>query len=143
MQGRLQTGGGGAPTISFERDLEHGPGRVWRALTEPAELARWLPTTITGERRAGARLLFEFPQGQAPPFEGEMLIFEAPIVMELRWGTDALRFELQPRGPGTSLTLRATLDELGKAARDAAGWHACLDALTDSLDGTPGPPISH
>jgi hypothetical protein len=28
-------------------------------------------------------------------------------------------------------------DEIGKAARDAAGWHACLDALEAHLDGEP------
>jgi hypothetical protein len=27
-----------------------------------------------------------------------------------------------------------TFDEVGKAARDAAGWHECLDRLTDDLD---------
>ena len=27
------------------------------------------------------------------------------------------------------LTLINRFDEIGKAARDAAGWHACLDAL--------------
>lgn len=36
---------------------------------------------------------------------------------------------------GTELTLLDTLDQHGKAARDAAGWHACLDALTLHLDG--------
>jgi hypothetical protein len=31
-----------------------------------------------------------------------------------------------------------TLDELGKAARDSAGWHTCLDALDQSLAGHGG-----
>jgi hypothetical protein len=36
-----------------------------------------------------------------------------------------------------------TFGELGKAARDAAGWHECLDRLGDDLDAgrlsfTPG-----
>ena len=33
------------------------------------------------------------------------------------------------------LTLVNRFDEIGKAARDAAGWHACLDALEAWLDG--------
>ena len=33
--------------------------------------------------------------------------------------------------------LEDTLDERGKAARDGAGWHTCLDALETSLDGRP------
>ena len=37
------------------------------------------------------------------------------------------------------LTLINRFDEIGKAARDAAGWHACLDALEAWLDGVPAP----
>ena len=40
--------------------------------------------------------------------------------------TDTLRVELRPDGDGTALTLVDTFGELGKAARDGAGWHECL-----------------
>jgi len=33
------------------------------------------------------------------------------------------------------LTLTHTFGDRFKAARDAAGWHLCLDALSSSLDG--------
>ena len=46
-----------------------------------------------------------------------------------------LRFELHPDGTGTELVLLDLLDEKGKAARDAAGWHVCLDRLAAHLDG--------
>jgi uncharacterized protein YndB with AHSA1/START domain len=110
---------------------------VWRAVTEPEHLAQWFPTTIDGERMAGAHLSFDFPNGQAPAFEGEMLVFDPPCLMELRWGPDTLRLELRPAEEGTSLILLDTLDDLGKAARDGAGWHTCLDALGAHLDGRP------
>jgi hypothetical protein len=32
-----------------------------------------------------------------------------------------------------------TFDELGKAARDAAGWHVCLEQLAHHLDGSTPP----
>ena len=35
------------------------------------------------------------------------------------------------------LTLIDTIDEVGKAARDGAGWHVCLDRLEHALDGKP------
>jgi DNA-binding transcriptional ArsR family regulator len=38
------------------------------------------------------------------------------------------------------LTLTDTFDDVGKAARDAAGWHECLDRLVSDLDGTAQPP---
>ena len=107
--------------------------KVWRAVTEPEHLARWFPTTIEGERAAGARLRFAFPAGQLPAFEGAMTAYEPPSLMELRWGPDLLRLELRPVAQGTELTLLDTLEALGKAARDGTGWHTCLDALEAGL----------
>ena len=75
--------------------------------------------------------------------DGEMLAYDPPRLMEFRWGDgDVLRFELAPDGPGgeaSVLTLVDTFDEKGKASRDAAGWHACLDNLGYHLSGD-GPP---
>jgi len=49
--------------------------------------------------------------------------------------------ELEPDGPGgTLLTFTDTIARIGKAARDGAGWHVCLDALGARLDGGPAPP---
>jgi hypothetical protein len=68
--------------------------------------------------------------------EGEMLRYEPPSVMEFKWGDDdVLAFTLRPDGSGTVLTLVQTFDQLGKAARDGAGWHACLDELDYHLRG--------
>jgi Activator of Hsp90 ATPase homolog 1-like protein len=54
--------------------------------------------------------------------------------MEFRWGPDVIRLELAPiEEGGTVLTLLDTLEERGKAARDGAGWHTCLDALEREL----------
>jgi len=62
-----------------------------------------------------------------------------PSLLEFRWGSDTIRFEVAPRESGSTLTLIDTIDELGKAARDGAGWHVCLDALEHALDGTDAP----
>jgi hypothetical protein len=40
-----------------------------------------------------------------------------------------LRFDLREHDGGTLLELTDTTTELGKAARDGAGWHECLDRL--------------
>ena len=37
------------------------------------------------------------------------------------------------------LTLIDTIDERGKASRDAAGWHVCLDRLEAAIDNAPAP----
>jgi uncharacterized protein YndB with AHSA1/START domain len=125
--------------LRFTRRLRHAPERVWEALTAPADLEAWFPTTIEGERAAGAPLRFAFRDGEGPPEDGEMLRYEPPAVLEFRWGTETLRFELRRDGDGTVLTLVDTFDEVGKAARDAAGWHVCLDLLAHHLDGEAPP----
>jgi uncharacterized protein YndB with AHSA1/START domain len=137
MYGTLEELDDGRFQLRFTRTLTHPQDTVWRAITEPEQLAHWFPTTIEGERAAGAPLRFSFPGGEAPPFEGEMVAFEPPSLMELRWGPDIVRLELRPTATGTELTLLDTLDERGKAARDGAGWHACLDSLEAALSGDP------
>jgi uncharacterized protein YndB with AHSA1/START domain len=126
-------------TLRFVRWLPHPPGKVWRALTEPEHLAAWFPTTIEGEMTAGSKLRFSFSEMQAPPFDGTMLAFDPPALMELIWGDERLRFELAPDGGGTLLTFTASFGELGKAARDGAGWHVCLDLLGHELADAKAP----
>lgn len=129
---------GDAWRLKFTRVLPNPPERVWRAITEPAELAAWFPTTIDGERIAGADLTFRFRDNQAPPFDGRMIACEEPRLLEFMWGDDQIRIELESISGGTQLTLYDTLEQNGKASRDAAGWHVCLDDLNTHLGGGDG-----
>jgi uncharacterized protein YndB with AHSA1/START domain len=138
MYGSLELGE--RPTLRYERLLRHPPDKVWRALTEDQHLAAWFPTTIDGERAAGAPLAFRFEQVTLHPMQGEVTAFEPPSLLEFTWGTDRLRFELAPDGGGTSLTLTVVLEELGKATRDGTGWHQCLDSLERALEDQPERP---
>jgi uncharacterized protein YndB with AHSA1/START domain len=131
------------PRLRFARRLAHPPEKVWRAITEPEHLKAWFPDTIVVDSwEVGAPLRFEPSPEMAEPFDGEVLAYEANAALEFRWGTDVIRLEVEPDGDGTLLTLLDTIDELGKAARDGAGWHTCLDYLKHHLDGTQ-PPWSH
>jgi uncharacterized protein YndB with AHSA1/START domain len=121
--------------LRFTRRLAHPQEKVWRAITEPEHLAHWFPTTIDGQRAAGAALRFTFPNGLAEPMDGVMVAYDPQSLMELQWGPDLIRIELEPISEGTLLTLLDTLEERGKSARDAAGWHTCLDALEAALHG--------
>lgn len=123
-----------ASVLRFRRDLLHPPRKVWRALTEDRHLAGWFPTTVEGERVAGAPLRFSFRQSEGPPFDGEMTCFDPPAVLELRWGDDLLRFDLEPvrGGEGCVLTLTVTFPEHGRRHATARGgtcasnsWPTC------------------
>ena len=125
--------------LRFTRHLRHSPERVWKALTEPGELKSWFPDTIVvHEWRVGARLEFRH-EGGLYAFDGEVLVYDPPRALAIRWGTDHLRFEVEPEEDGSVLTLIDTIDERGKAARDAAGWHLCLDRFEATVDEAPAP----
>jgi uncharacterized protein YndB with AHSA1/START domain len=128
--------------LRFTRDLDHPVRRVWRAVTDPGDLETWFPFRITGDWAVGSHLTFSDPQSRVPDFTGEVLAFQPPALLEFRWGPDTLRLEVAARDTGCTLTLLHTFDEHGKAARDAAGWHVCLDALARHLDGNTAPPAS-
>ncbi len=118
--------------LRFVRELAHPPEKVWRAITERRHLEAWFPHRIVGEWIVGAPLRFESEFGD---FDGEVLAYEPPSLVEFRWRPDTIRLEVVPRADGCTLSLTDTIDELGKAARDAAGWHVCLDALELELAG--------
>lgn len=127
---------GGRWRLRFTRELAHPPERVWRAITEPEQLAAWFPDRLEGEWVVGGPLRFV---GEGFEFDGEVLAFDPPRALEFRWGTDVIRLEVAERAGGSTLTLLDTIDELGKAARDGAGWHECLDRLGSHLDGVEPP----
>jgi len=138
MDGQLERAGD-RWRLTFTRKLAHSPDKVWRAVTEPEHLAAWFPAEIQGERAAGAPLVFHFTKGEGPDLAGEMLTFDPPKVLEFTWDTDHYRIALEPDGAGTTLIFVNTFDQIGKAARDAAGWHVCLDLLACHLAGETPP----
>jgi len=137
-EGRLEQAGD-RWQLHFTRRLPHPPEKVWRALTEPEHLKEWFPNDIEGERKEGATVRHVFRNDEAPDMEGEIRVFEPPAVLELTWGEDTLRFELRATddGSGTVLDFVDVLEDVGKAARDGAGWHVCLDGLEEHLRGEP------
>ena len=129
--------------LRFVRSLSHPVSRVWDAITTPEGLSAWFPFDVEGPRETGAALRFVFRAGEGDDFLGSMVEFTPRTAMELAWeGNETLRLELAESASGCVLTLINRFDELGKAARDAAGWHACLDALSASLDGSSCDPMA-
>jgi uncharacterized protein YndB with AHSA1/START domain len=125
------------PELVFERVLAQAPERVWSALTSRAELDRWHPSPFELEPRVHGRVVFAAGPGIPEMPEGRVLAFEPPRLLAYTWGEDELRFELSPHEHGCLLRLTHSFDDRFKAARDAAGWHICLDTLEGFLDGAP------
>ena len=125
----------GRSVLRFERVLHHSPERVWQALTEAGELGNWHPTPYELEPAPGGAISFGIG-GVGPAMAGgEVIEYDPPRVLAHTWGDDLLRWELRRHDDGCVLVLTHTFDDRFKAARDAAGWHLCLDTLAQSLAG--------
>jgi uncharacterized protein YndB with AHSA1/START domain len=125
--------------LCFERLLEQPPERVWGALTNHDELFEWHPTPFELEPAAGGRVSYRpTPEGPEMP-DGRVLEYDPPRLLAHTWGDDELRWELTAHESGCVLRLTHTFDDRLKAARDGAGWHLCLDALSSSLEGVSKP----
>src|SRR5262249_16317739 len=61
---------------------------------------------------------------------------DAPKALEYNWGGFDMRWELEPLGGGTRLTLWTNIDRR-YIAMGAAAWPICMDVLDHLLDGHP------
>ena len=127
---------GGRACLRFERALAHPREKVWRALTALSELTAWHPTPFELEPRVGGRVTFRAELGGPEMPAGEVREYEPPSALAYTWGEDVLHWELAELPDGCLLVLTHTFDDRFKAARDAAGWDLCLEALNAALDGS-------
>ena len=127
-------------TLLVERRLAHPPNKVWRVVTERELLKQWFPCEVEGEWRVGAKLRFIFLRGEGEglseeELRGEVLSVDQPWLLEFRWGTHLLRYELTPDGDGCRFRLSESFEDPSLGARNAAGWEMCLENLDLLLDG--------
>jgi uncharacterized protein YndB with AHSA1/START domain len=129
----------GRNVLRFERRLAHPVQKVWRAITEPAELAHWFPAMVAMEFQVGGRMRFTFPGGEMDPTDGTVTELDPPRVFAFVWDGDPLRMELRPDGDGSLLTFTYTFQDRPMAGSYATGWQTCLDGLGHRLAGTVPP----
>jgi uncharacterized protein YndB with AHSA1/START domain len=129
-------------TLVFVRDLRHPPAAVWAALTDPARVREWAPFTSDRDLGAAGEATLTMIDGDvAQELLATVRLAEPPSLLEYTWGTDLLRWELEPTGTGTRLTLRHTLADREWVPKVAAGWHICLVVAERLLDGAPIGPV--
>lgn len=119
--------------VRFERLYDFTPTELWSALTDPAQLERWLAKAHRFDRH---EVELRFEDGTT---RGRVLEWDEPRVLEYEWRFDGeeesvVRFELHPQELGTLLVLDHR--QLGRpsGAGYSAGWHAHLDALAGDID---------
>ena len=126
-------------TLVLVRDLRHPPARVWEAITDPAHLREWAPFDSDRNLGSAGTTAKLTTVGTPTPHVTESRVkrADAPRLLELSWGGQDIRWELEPlQGGGTRLTLWHNIDR-GFISMGAAGWHICFDVLDRFLGGEP------
>ena len=127
----------GRPSVRFERVYAHPISDLWSAVTVPDRLAQWFPSKVEHEARVGGAIRFS-SDANVPDSMGQVLEFDPPRLFAFSWGPNQLRFELGEAEDGrTRFVLIDFLAAENEAARNAAGWEQCLEALDSVLDPTP------
>jgi uncharacterized protein YndB with AHSA1/START domain len=125
MNARLETVDG-RPALWIERRLDHSVERVWRAVTEPEELARWFVAPVHWKPELGE--VFEGGDRR-----GEITELAAPRLLAWVWGDERFRFELTPEGDGCLLVFTHVFGDRALGAQHAAGWEIYLNRLDAHL----------
>jgi uncharacterized protein YndB with AHSA1/START domain len=128
--------------IAFEIDYDLAPEKIWRTLTDPELLARWL---MPNNFRAELGAEFEFRAKPIGGWDGiarcKVLEIEAPRRLVYSWRSNKIdtvvRFDLEPRGRGT----RLKFEQSGFAGVDGAmakffmggGWKSKLRDVVPKL----------
>jgi uncharacterized protein YndB with AHSA1/START domain len=124
-------------TLVVVRELRHPPAKVWQALTEPEQLREWAPFDADRDLGTVGPAKLSTVGAPAPHVsDSRVTRAEPPKLLEYSWGGNNLRWELEPLGSGTRLTLWHNIDRRF-IAMGAAGWHICFDVLDRFVGGEP------
>jgi uncharacterized protein YndB with AHSA1/START domain len=141
------------PAIVIERTIAAAPERVFTALIQQDEIARWWTNDLTTRPEVGSLSEFRFTRWNAGILQFE--IAELNAGEKVRWisrkvppnwtGT-SVTWQLTPVQNGTSLLFThdgfAQIDEAYESTR--RNWEYFLDSLKSYLEtgkGTPGLPL--
>jgi uncharacterized protein YndB with AHSA1/START domain len=124
-------------TLVLVRELRHPPTKVWQALTEPEHLREWAPFDADKSLASTGTVKLSTVGAPAPQVsETVVKRAEPPKLLQYSWGDNDLRWQLEPLGKGTRLTLWHNIDRR-YISWGAAGWHICFDVLDAHLAGEP------
>lgn len=118
----------GRPALRFERTLAYSVERVWRAISEPAELERWFPAAAEWTPETGETF-------EAYGATGEVTEVDAPYRLAWTFGSEQYSFELAAQEGGCRLIFIHVFEDRALAAQTAAGWETYLSRLEPHLAG--------
>ncbi|WP_080844035.1 SRPBCC family protein [Cytobacillus gottheilii] len=122
-------------SLRFERSFSQKAEEVFAVLTDPGSFTQWYPFA-TGEMdvRHGGEIAFD--DGEGTTYKGTITEFEEPFLFAFHeGGADLIRISLQEKNNGCRMTFIHTFEDPSWAVQTAAGWHRCLDAFGQIVNG--------
>lgn len=123
-------------TLRFERFFSYKPEEVFRVITNPHSFSQWYPFA-TGEMdlKLGGKIAFD--DGEGSTYEGIITGLIEPHTFEFREVDDLVQISLLEEKEGCQMVFSHTFDDNEMVMYVAAGWHRCLDALEQIVNGQP------
>ena len=138
------------PSLSIVRKLDAAPAKVWRAITEPEMLKKWMAPSddfkipvAEAELRIGGRyhIIMNAPDGQVHDVSGvyREIVPNKKLAYTWAWKSTPEResivtIELRAAGSGTELTLKHEQFADSEARdRHQQGWMGCLARLEKAV----------
>lgn len=119
--------------VRIERPIRASRERLWRACTEPKELARWQADSASGRMAPGERVSLSWPKlGLTTHID--VISLEPEQSLALRHGTSSVLFDL---GPGSLTLTHSGVPEGDIADGVASSWRVSLALLSHYLEHHP------
>jgi uncharacterized protein YndB with AHSA1/START domain len=130
--------------VVFRRRYARPIEKVWAALTTPERLSDWFANTTVDRVGVGGVMDLDF-KDENYRSTGRIVTFEPMTTFAWEWteldgsNRSLVRWDLEPDGDGTRVTLTHSELKPSDARGVGPGWHAHLMAIEDAADGVETP----
>lgn len=127
-------------TVTFRRRSKHSAERLWRAITDPADVSSWMEGPAKVELRPGGDWYVDFSVNfgeDQEALEGVIVRVDPERGLAVAWGRSVMEWTIEPADDGCTYTFAqyGVAPENMQREGVAWGWHAFLDQLDARMDG--------
>lgn len=120
--------------LKFERLFSVNPEVVFSILTSPGHFMQWYPfATGKMDVKLGGQIAFD--DGEGTTYTATITELEKPYLFSFREVNDLINISLEEDNQGCKMKFIHTFDDVSWAVNTAAGWHQCLDAFSQIVNG--------
>lgn len=125
-------------SLLYRRRSKHSAERPWRAITDSAEVSRWMTYPAHIELRVAGEYRVDFARTNDGVLDGVIVRIEPGRQLAYAWGTSVVEWSLAPDGAHCRYTFLhhgMSRREIPDEAGVAVGWHLWLDDVEHHLSG--------